>query len=130
MKVSRLSSQQLFSIFKLSTFLTLHGITIWRHSIHGQQELFDLYILTLLVSILDMDSCFILLCLHLYILIALLDVLPVLVACHHKNYLCYHLPTRGRAGLSLGMLIRLKRIYNFCLFHAYLCDFAICFDAL
>ena len=28
------------------------------------------------------------------------------------------------------MLIRPKRIYNFCLFHAYLCDFAICFDAL
>ena len=27
-------------------------------------------------------------------------------------------------------LIRPKRIYNFCLFHAYFGDFAICFDAL
>ena len=23
-------------------------------------------------------------------------------ACHLKNYLCYHLPTRGRAGVKLG----------------------------
>ena len=27
--------------------------------------------------------------------------------------------------LSLGMLIRPKRIYNFCLLHARLCDFAM-----
>ena len=27
--------------------------------------------------------------------------------------------------LSLGMLIRPKRIYNSCLLHAYLCDFAM-----
>jgi hypothetical protein len=26
----------------------------------------------------------------------------VLVACHLKNYLCYHLPTRGRVGVKLG----------------------------
>jgi hypothetical protein len=26
----------------------------------------------------------------------------VLVACHLKNYFCYHLPTRGRAGVKLG----------------------------
>jgi len=26
----------------------------------------------------------------------------VLVACHLKNYLCYHSPTRGRAGIKLG----------------------------
>ena len=71
-KVSRLSSQQLFSIFKLSTFLTLHGITIWRHSIHGQRELFYLYVLTLLVSILDIDSWLLLSCLGLYILLAAL----------------------------------------------------------
>ena len=36
-----------------------------------------------------------------------------------QTLICYHLPTRGRAGIKLGMLIRLKRIYNFCLFHAY-----------
>src|SRR3954471_1592104 len=32
--------------------------------------------------------------------------------------------------LSLGMLIRPKRIYNFCLFHAYLGDIAMCFVTL
>ena len=101
-KVSRLSSQQLFSIFKLSTFLTLHGITIWRHSIHGQRELFYLYVLALLVSILDIDSCLILLCLRLYVLIVVLNVLLVLVACHQIFYLGYHLPTWGRAGIKLG----------------------------
>jgi hypothetical protein len=26
----------------------------------------------------------------------------VLAACHLKNYFCYHLPTRGRAGVKLG----------------------------
>ena len=30
-----------------------------------------------------------------------------------EKLFCYHLPTRGRAGIKLGMLIRLKRIYNF-----------------
>src|ERR1043165_2666217 len=32
--------------------------------------------------------------------------------------------------LSLGMLIRPKRIYNFCLLHAYIGDFAICLATL
>ena len=32
--------------------------------------------------------------------------------------------------LSLGMLIRLERIYNFCLFRAYIGDIAICFATL
>ena len=32
--------------------------------------------------------------------------------------------------LSLGMLIRPKRIYNFFLLHPYFGDIAICFDAL
>ena len=36
----------------------------------------------------------------------------------HQKFCFYHLPTRGRAELSLGMLIRLQRIYNFLLFHA------------
>ena len=30
-----------------------------------------------------------------------------------KIIVCYHLPTRDEQELSLGMLIRLKRIYNF-----------------
>jgi hypothetical protein len=30
-----------------------------------------------------------------------------------KLFFCYHLPTRGRAGVKFGMLIRCKRIYNF-----------------
>ena len=99
---SRLIYQQLFSIFKLSTFLTLHGITNWRHSIHGQEELFCLYVLTLLVSILDIDSCFILLCLRLYILIALLDVPSCVGSMSPQKLSCYHLPTQGRAGIKLG----------------------------
>src|SRR3954464_5616204 len=32
--------------------------------------------------------------------------------------------------LSLGILIRPKRIYNFCLLHAYIGDIAICFATL
>ena len=29
-----------------------------------------------------------------------------------QKFFLYHLPTRGRAGIKLGMLIRLQRIYN------------------
>ena len=36
----------------------------------------------------------------------------------HQKFCFYHLPTRGRAGIKLGMLIRLQRIYKFLLFHA------------
>ena len=36
----------------------------------------------------------------------------------HQKFCFYHLPTWGRAGIKLGMLIRLQRIYNFLLFHA------------
>src|SRR4051812_12192809 len=31
-----------------------------------------------------------------------LKILLSLVAYHHRNYACYHLPTRGRAGIKLG----------------------------
>ena len=31
----------------------------------------------------------------------------------HQKFCFYHLPTRGRAGIKLGMLIRLQCIYNF-----------------
>src|ERR1041385_2249202 len=31
----------------------------------------------------------------------LLRVLIWLLACHHRNYACYNLPTRGRAGIKL-----------------------------
>ena len=36
----------------------------------------------------------------------------------HQKLSFYHLPTRGRKGIKLGMLIRPRRIYNFLLFHA------------
>src|SRR3954467_14386616 len=35
-----------------------------------------------------------------------------------KLFVCYHLPTRDEQELSLGMLIRCKRIYNFFMLHA------------
>ena len=41
----------------------------------------------------------------------------------HQKFCFYHLPTRGRAELSLGMLIRLQRIYNFWLFHVVILSF-------
>src|SRR4051812_13495058 len=33
-------------------------------------------------------------------------------------FVCYYLPTRDEQELSLGMLIRCKRIYNFLMLHA------------
>ena len=41
----------------------------------------------------------------------------------HQKFHFYHLPTRGRAGISLGMLICLQRIYNFLLFHDVILSF-------
>ena len=35
----------------------------------------------------------------------------------HQTFYFYHLPTRGREGIMLGMLIRVQPIYNFGLFH-------------
>ena len=49
---------------------------------------------------------------QLYVLLQLFDQ-GCVIACHLKNYFCYHLPTRDEQELSLGMLIRCKRIYNF-----------------
>ena len=40
-----------------------------------------------------------------------------------QKFRFYHLPTPGRAGVKLGMLIRLQRIYNFLLFHAVILSF-------
>ena len=37
-----------------------------------------------------------------YVSICHVIVKDLLVACHHKNYLGYHLPTRGRARIKLG----------------------------
>src|ERR1041385_2804851 len=45
----------LLSRISLSPFL--HANTIWRHSSHGQRELLHLYVLMLLVSMLNIDSC-------------------------------------------------------------------------
>ena len=49
---------------------------------------------------------------QLYVLLQLFGQ-GCVIACHFKNYFCYHLPTRDEQELSLGMLIRRKRIYNF-----------------
>ena len=45
-------------------------------------------------------------------------VMNMLGSIPHQKLCFRHLPTRGRAGLSLGVLIHLQRIYNFLLFHA------------
>ena len=41
------------------------------------------------------------------------SMIKVMMACHYRNYLCYRLPARDEQKLSLGMLIRLRRIDNF-----------------
>ena len=41
----------------------------------------------------------------------------------HQKFCFYHLPTQGRAGIKVGMLIRLQRIYNFWFFHAVVLSF-------
>src|ERR1041385_5137682 len=52
-------------------------------------------------------------------LIALLfKVLLWLLACHHRNYVVIIYLLEDEQELSLGMLIRPKRIYNFCFLHA------------
>jgi hypothetical protein len=46
-------------------------------------------------------------------------------ACHLKNYLfCYHLPTRGRAGVKLGDADTSQTYLNFLMLHA--CFYTIC----
>ena len=54
----------------------------------------------------------------------------MLIACHHKNNIGCHLPTRGRAGIKLEDVDMSQCIYNFCLLHASFGDIAIYFDAL
>ena len=41
------------------------------------------------------------------------SMIKFMMACHSRNYLCYRLPARDEQELSLGMLIRLRRIDNF-----------------
>ena len=67
----------------------------------------------------NIDFCFIFLCLNFNIIITLLFVLIMLVACHLQklSFVVVYL-LEDEYELSLGMLIRLKRIYNFCLLHA------------
>ena len=60
-------------------------------------------------------------------MIALLfKVLIWLLACHHKNYAIFIYLLEDEQELSLGMFIRPKRIYNFCLLHA--CFVCYCYD--
>src|SRR3954467_4252318 len=47
-------------------------------------------------------SCLLILELNCMLLLLYLKSLYGCVACHHRNYACYHLPTRGRAGINLG----------------------------
>ena len=50
----------------------------------------------------NIDSCLLWLELNYMPWLLYLKVLIWLIACHHRNYACYHLPTRGRAGIKLG----------------------------
>ena len=56
------------------------------------------------------------------------EVLICVLACHHRNYCVIIYLLEDEQNLSLGMLIRPKRIYNFCLFHDLLGDIVICFS--
>jgi len=58
------------------------------------------------------------------------EVLICVLACHHRNYCVIIYLLEDEQKLSLGMLIRPKRIYNFCLFHDLLGDIVICFATL
>ena len=71
-RFSRLSSKLINILWSQPISHLLHANTIWRHSSHGQRELLHLYVLTLLISILDIDSCLLLSWLELHILLALL----------------------------------------------------------
>ena len=59
-----------------------------------------------------------------------IEVLICVLACHHINYCVIIYLLEDEHKLSLGMLIRPKRIYNFCLFHDLLSDIVICFATL
>ena len=96
----------------------MYGNTDWRRSSHGQRELLHLYVLMMLVSMRDINSCLLWLELNYIPCLPYLKILIWLVACHHKNYACYHLPTWGRAGIKLGDVDTSQRIYHFCLLHA------------
>ena len=81
----------------------LHGNTDWRHSSHGHWELlaplcsyfasFNTRYRLLLVIVLTWIA---------HLTCCTLKFLYLLLACHHRNYLCCHLPNRGRAGIKLG----------------------------
>ena len=55
------------------------------------------------------------------------EVLICVLACQHRNYCVIIYLLEDEQKLSLGMLIRPKRIHNFCLFHDLLGDIVICF---
>lgn len=101
-RFSRLSSQLKNILWSQPISHFLHANTIWRHSSHGQRELLHLYVLTLLNSILDIDSCLLLSWLELHISLALLWSSYMCVSMSPQKLLCYHLSTRGRAEIKLG----------------------------
>src|SRR4051812_40332106 len=63
----------------------LHGNTDWIHSSHGQRELLHLYVLTSLVSILDITLACYYLDLIFISLLLYFKVVLMLIACHHKK---------------------------------------------
>src|SRR3954464_11851754 len=59
-----------------------------------------------------------------------LKVLIWLVACHHRNYACYHLPTRERAGIKIGDVDTSQTYLNFLLSPCMFCVTLHTCDAL
>ena len=131
-KVSRFSSQKLLSIFVLWTHLphsarkhrletfesrtarALAPLCSYFVSFNTGYRLLLIIILTWIAS----NAC------------CTLKFKSLLVACHHRNYLCCHLPTRGRLGIKLGDVDTSQTYLYFFLLHASFGDIAICFDAL
>ena len=127
---SRLSSQHKNYFFSYSLSPFLDANTIWRHSSHGQRELLHLYVLMLLVSMLIWTLA----CYDLN-WITYLDCFTFqssyMVASMSPQKLCLLSFTYSRTSrIKLGMLIRLKRIYNFCLLHACFVWYYYAFDTL
>src|SRR5215203_6931080 len=72
--------------------------------IHEKSLLCDSFVYSLSSSLLRISA---------FVSYAYNSMIKVMMACHFRNYLCYRFTCSGRAELSLGMLIRLRRIDNF-----------------
>ena len=101
-RFSRLSSQLKNILWSQPISHFLHANTILIHSSHGQRELLHLYVLTLLNTILDINSFLLLSWLELHTSLALLWSSSLCVSMSPQKLLCYHLSTRGRAEIKIG----------------------------